>query len=166
MLRQVSLSKQNSTCTHTIVIVPEDCVSGSNRVPYKQLIQFDNKIAVHLMHRKTENAALFCSSKENLKRISSYVFSEREFLLDVQRGVNLYFLMPNLCQMQIYSQNYIHTLILQVDPTPGTLYVIPTTEDQCIFIAFPKHAILFIDSCCADLVVVIYLHLTKIFSDF
>lgn len=68
--------------------------------------------------------------------------------------------------MQIYSQKCVHILILGVDPTPGSLYVVSTAEDQCIFIAFIKHARLFIDSCYADLAVIIYLHLIKIFSNF
>lgn len=110
------------------------------------LIKTDNKITVNLVHRKFEKIPLLCYSKGTLQRLSSFTLYKTEFLLDLQIEMDLYSLMLNLWQMQIYSQKHMYNLIFWGEPTPGSLYIAPAAGDQCFFTACLKHARLFITS--------------------
>lgn len=97
------------------------------------------------MHRKFEKIRLLCYSKGTLQRLSSFTLYKTEFLLDLQIEMDLYSLMLNLWQMQIYYQKHVYNLIFWGEPTQG-VFIAPAAGDQCFFTACLKRARLFITS--------------------
>lgn len=136
--QKVSPSKPKSTHTHMqkIVFVPKYCVSGSNRVPYNKLV--DNKITVNLMHKKAEKCSFILLFQVDFENdLFTCLLQEIIPSSCIYRGE---FVSPDakfVANANIFSE--MHTYSHTLDHTPGSLYVISTAGDQCIFIAFIKH---------------------------
>lgn len=89
---------------------------------------------------------LLCYSKGTLQRISLFTSYKTEFLLDLQIEMDLYSLMLNLWQMQIYSQKRMHSLILRWTYPRESLCCSHCWRSMLFFTAYLKHARLFITS--------------------